>query len=152
MSILLANIIRVLHFLLVAFLILAPFTNNILIIFLNLVMMAGIMFHWALNNQTCCLTICEKMLRGKELDSETFFGNLMGPVYSANETVLSWVFILVLFAYNLKKFKEKKSQLKSKWETLVRRRQQEPPRQVGETSLVTLPTNSELPKPGSGSS
>jgi len=96
-----ANIIRVLHFLLVAFLILAPFTKDSLIILTNIVLIVSIMFHWAVNNQTCCLTICEKILRGKELDSETFFGNLVGPVYSANETSITWIFMSILLVFSI---------------------------------------------------
>lgn len=96
-----ANIIRVLHFLLVAFLILAPFTKDSLFILTNIVLIVSIMFHWAVNNQTCCLTICEKILRGKELDSETFFGNLVGPVYSANETSITWIFMSTLLIFSI---------------------------------------------------
>ena len=111
-----ANLIWCLHVLLILFIVLAPFTGDALIILLNLVIMAGIMFHWIVNNQVCCLTELEKICRGKECDSETFFGNLVGPVYSANSNMYSWILILILFAYNLKKLYEKKSQLKSKWE------------------------------------
>lgn len=73
--------------------------------------MAGIMVHWMMNDQTCCLTLLEKMFRGTEHDSETFFGNLMGPIYSANSNTYSWIIILVLFIYNLKKFYEYRGDL-----------------------------------------
>ena len=99
--------------------VLAPLSNNVLIILLNVVMMAGIMIHWALNDQTCCLTVLEKMLRGKDLDSETFFGNLLGPVYSANSTMYSWVFILILFSINIKKLHEKKEELRNIYKIIL---------------------------------
>lgn len=98
--------------------ILAPFTKDALIITLNIVLMIGIMFHWSVNNQTCCLTILEKFLRGAELDAETFFGNLVGPVYSANEHWISWVFILTLFIFNLFSLYKNKNDVKSKWEQM----------------------------------
>lgn len=67
--------------------------------------MTGIMIHWSLNNQVCCLTEFEKLCRGKECDSETFFGQLVGPVYTLNQqNQIAWIVILFLFAFNLKKF------------------------------------------------
>jgi hypothetical protein len=59
------------------------------------------------------------MLRGKELDSETFFGNLMGPIYSANSNTFSWIFILVLFVYNCKRLYEERHQLKEIYEIII---------------------------------
>jgi hypothetical protein len=96
-----ADIIRGLHILLVCFLVLAGFSKNSLIILLNLVLMVSIMFHWIVNNNICCLTVCEKLLRGVEDDAETFFGNLIGPVYSAHSNEYSWILILILFSFNL---------------------------------------------------
>jgi hypothetical protein len=118
-GIFLANLVRYLHIFLVIFLVIAPLSNNALVILLNLVLMFGIMIHWILNDQTCCLTVLEKMLRGKELDSETFFGNLMGPIYSANSNTFSWIFILVLFVYNCKRLYEERHQLKEIYEIII---------------------------------
>jgi len=104
MNLLLANFIRCLHMLLIIFVVFAPFTKDSLVIFLNIVIMASIMVHWFLNNQVCCLTELEKMCRGKECDSETFFGQLVGPVYSANtENQFAWSLMIFLFLFNLKK-------------------------------------------------
>jgi hypothetical protein len=105
MNVLLANLIKCIHILLIVFLVLAPFTKDSLIICLNLIVMTGIMIHWSLNNQVCCLTEFEKLCRGKECDSETFFGQLVGPVYTLNQqNQIAWIVILFLFAFNLKKF------------------------------------------------
>jgi hypothetical protein len=117
----LADIIRGLHILLILFVILAPFTGDPLIILLNLVIMAGIMGHWILNEQTCCLTVLEKMLRGKQNDSETFFGSLVGPVYEQNSNIYCWVAMIILFIFNLKKLYDKKDELIDTYKIILSR-------------------------------
>jgi uncharacterized membrane protein len=77
--------------------------------------MTGIMVHWICNNQVCCLTEIEKLFRGKDCDSETFFGQLVGPVYNAHQgNEIAWVVILILFAFNLKKLYDNREDLKEK--------------------------------------
>ena len=87
---LLADLIWIFHLALIAFVITTPFRNNQPLLLFNLILMVAIVTHWITNNQICCLTVCEKMLRGKTDDNDTFFGKLISPVYKfANEDTIS---------------------------------------------------------------
>jgi hypothetical protein len=98
-----ANLIKGLHIFLILFMVFAVLSNNPLIILINLILMFGIMFHWMVNSDICCLTMCEQYLRGKVDPTETFFGNLVGPVYAAHSIEYSWMIIIVLFIANIYK-------------------------------------------------
>jgi hypothetical protein len=76
-----ANIIRVLHFLLVVFIIGAPFFGGPHLLTYHFIIVPFILLHWLTNQSVCALTEMEKMLRGTDCDEETFFGQLVGPVY-----------------------------------------------------------------------
>lgn len=39
------------------------------------------MIHWLTNQTVCALTELEKLARGTSVDSDTFFGQMMVPIY-----------------------------------------------------------------------
>ena len=56
------------------------------------------MIHWALNNDTCVLTLIESKLRGKK-DNETFMGRLVKPIYNISSNEIKYLSMgLLLFA------------------------------------------------------
>lgn len=81
MSELLANIVRALHALVVAFIILVPFTvKNKMVLIIHHWTCLSLIVHWVTNNDACCLTLLEASLRGKPA-SHTFIDQLIGSVY-----------------------------------------------------------------------
>ena len=76
-----ANFIRFLHILLMVFLLLTPFSNNIYLLKISLLLIPFLMLHWITNNDTCALTEIEKYLRGTSYSYDTFIGSLVGPVF-----------------------------------------------------------------------
>lgn len=76
----LANIIYILHALVVVFLVVAPFTSSDLAHLLHAVAVPGLVVHWALNQDVCFLTYLESVLRGVPI-TETFLDRLVGAFY-----------------------------------------------------------------------
>ena len=79
-------LIVALHVLLVLFLIVAPFTNIIPLVFLHALIIPFILLHWVINDNTCALTIMEfkirEIINGGPVDrSQCFMARLMDPIY-----------------------------------------------------------------------
>ena len=59
------------------------------------------MLHWITNQSVCALTEMEKLLTGKTCDDETFFGQVVGPVYKFrtkdDENVFVWTLLITLW-------------------------------------------------------
>ena len=57
--------------------------------------------HWATNQTVCALTEMEKLLRGTRDDNQTFFGKVVGPVYSFKsqdvEDATVWMIMISLW-------------------------------------------------------
>lgn len=83
-------IIRIIHIIIRAFILLAPFTNNQYILSIHAIFIPFVMLHWATNQQVCALTEIEKFFTKKE-GCETFFGKLFTPIYE-NESFVSKIF------------------------------------------------------------
>lgn len=65
---LLLKFITLLHTLFVLFVVVTPFIDSNYFLFLHLMIVPFVMFHWVLNDNTCVLTIIERKLR-KDLNS-----------------------------------------------------------------------------------
>jgi hypothetical protein len=55
-----------------------------------------VFFHWAINDDTCALTILESSLTGKE-QKDTFFGRLMSPIYNIDNKTSDQIVKTTLF-------------------------------------------------------
>ena len=59
------------------------------------------MLHWITNQSVCALTEMEKFVTGKTCDDETFFGQVVGPVYKfrtkGDENVFLWTLLISLW-------------------------------------------------------
>lgn len=97
----LANFIKVIHFLLVVFIIATPFFGTPYMLSMHFLIVPFIMAHWITNQSVCALTEMEKFLRGKECDDETFFGKIVGPVYKfktqKEENMFVWTLLITLW-------------------------------------------------------
>lgn len=101
-----ADIIFLVHILILVFLLLAPFSTNHRILLVELVFITGIIIHWLFNNSECCLTILEKHLRNEPDDSKTMFGRIFGTVYTfGKDKLISQWGLYVLFLITLYRIK-----------------------------------------------
>ena len=99
---LLANIIALLHLILVIFVVSTPFlTDNPFILLFYSFIVFSIMFHWFTNNDACVLTLIESKLRNKK-SNETFMGKLISPVYKVSSFQIRLA-TLALFLFALYK-------------------------------------------------
>lgn len=94
-------LIMFIHFLVVCFVVLAPFTNNNYLLLLHVVIVPFIMAHWVINDNTCILTLIEHEIRkkisgGAPVDiNESFTARLINPVYdfkANNENCSSMIY------------------------------------------------------------
>lgn len=79
-------IIKVVHILYLLFVIVSPFTKNILLLSLHFMMVPFMMFHWLINNNTCALTLMEQQLKSKIYGTKVdpydcITGKLINPIY-----------------------------------------------------------------------
>ena len=83
-------LINVLHLIVILFVVGAPFSNSNYLLILHIIVVPFIILHWILNNNTCCLTVVEKLIRNKtygtkvdELDCFTY--QFIAPIYDFNK-------------------------------------------------------------------
>lgn len=97
----LALFIKALHFLLVIFILGAPFFGDAYMLSMHFLVVPFIMLHWITNQSVCALTEMEKFVTGKTCDDETFFGQVVGPVYKfrtkGDENVFLWTLLISLW-------------------------------------------------------
>ena len=103
-----AYIIQVIHILVLVFIVATPFFGDEYYLSLHLVVIPFIMLHWLTNQTVCALTELEKIVRGGCVDEETFFGQIMVPIYK-NE---SFVGKIISPFY---KFKDEDTEKKVVW-------------------------------------
>lgn len=82
--------VRVLHLAVVAFVLLAPFSHDAFVIRMHVWLVPFLWMHWALNDDSCALTLLECKLRGVPAD-KSFVHSLVGPVYHVGQTSASWL-------------------------------------------------------------
>ena len=87
----LATVIKFVHFVLIMFIIVVPFTSSEWLLTLHAIGMPGLIIHWLTNNNVCSLTLLESQLTGESMD-RTFIGKIVHPFFEVNNyTVYSIV-------------------------------------------------------------
>ena len=86
---LLIYFITIIHIIVILFVLLSPFSNSNYLLFMHFVIVPFIMFHWIMNDNTCCLTVAEKMIKEKvynrQVDmNECITYKLIAPIYDFN--------------------------------------------------------------------
>ena len=79
-----ANVIWILHIILMIVVVYSPFSKNERMLKLNMLLIPFLILHWITNNDTCALTELEKYIRNTKNTYDTFFGMLVGPVFKLN--------------------------------------------------------------------
>jgi hypothetical protein len=100
-----ATLVCALHWLFVAFMVVAPFTSSRPALVLHAIVTPFLWVHWALNDDTCALTLLEKRLRGVD-DGDSFFHAVVSPVYKIRDgdvRALCWAASALLWAVTLTK-------------------------------------------------
>ena len=75
--------IQIIHFFIVAFFVLAPFTNDVGAWALHAMLVPLLYLHWTLNDDTCALTVLECWVTGKE-KHQSFVHSIVGPIYNVD--------------------------------------------------------------------
>lgn len=107
-----AYLIQIIHILIRIFIVATPFIGNEYLLTIHLLIIPFIMLHWFTNQTVCALTELERIVRGGCLDTETFFGQIMIPIYK-NE---SFVGRIISPFYEIK---DKETEKKAVWAGLT---------------------------------
>lgn len=76
----LASVICIIHVIIFCLVFIIPFTNSNYLLFCYVLFVPFIELHWLFNNDICCLTEAEKILRGVK-DDECFTNKILSPIY-----------------------------------------------------------------------
>lgn len=100
------NIIILLHFIFVLFIVLTPFFGNNALLILHSFIVPFMMLHWYLNNNTCFLTLMEKQIRkqiySEEPKSEDCLSHkLVAPIYDFKKNNVDLEYYLYFLATGL---------------------------------------------------
>jgi len=83
----LAGIIQIIHFLVLLFIFCVPFFGGDYLLSLHFIIIPFIMLHWVTNQSVCALTEVEKLVRGGCESKDTFFGQVMDPIYKSESFI-----------------------------------------------------------------
>lgn len=101
-----ANVIWLLHMLFIVWFIVTPFTTNPNMLTLHLFTGPFLWLHWIVNNDACSLTLLEMKLRGTTDCSESFFHQLVSPIYKIRDEEIKpyvWMATIILWLVTLSK-------------------------------------------------
>ena len=110
-------IIRFIHFLVLGFFTVSPFSKNILLLILHFISTPFLYAHWKMNNDQCFLTALEKYFR-KVDDNRSFMYSVIAPVYNIPQYTdkdIYYIIQKVLFVlwaiciYNIKNIYDKRT-------------------------------------------
>ena len=104
-NIFLANIVYYFHILIILFIIITPFINDVLLLVLHIVFCVCLFTHWYLQSDECVLTLIECKLRGIDKVNSLIY-EFISPIYNINKTKfnkLSWIITLFMFIFSIYK-------------------------------------------------
>jgi hypothetical protein len=93
------NIISVLHALLVMYIVILPICPNVTreLVLLHIALISSILFHWALNNDVCALTLLEQRVYPDTPKEDLFMQRLVSPVYTVtNKDIRIGTYMILL--------------------------------------------------------
>ena len=91
----LSTIIRILHIMIIVFILIAPFANEAPILILHITGAWCLLVHWVANNDVCFLTLMEGKLRGIDY-KKGFLHQFVAPVYNISSESLSKLSYIVV--------------------------------------------------------
>ena len=98
-----ADLIWLIHIAFVAWYVLVPFFNSKPMLVLHLFTGPLLFLHWILNSDDCSLTLLEMKLRGIDDCKESFFWNLVSPIYKpkSDQTTRQMVWAISLLLWGI---------------------------------------------------
>ncbi len=101
----LAFIIRIIHYMIISFILLVPFSNYVPLLILNITWCWSLLVHWISNNDVCCLTLLEGKLRGINYQ-QGFLHQFVSPVYKISDKNLSLIsYYVVILSMSISFYK-----------------------------------------------
>uniref|UniRef100_A0A6C0CZH1 Uncharacterized protein n=1 Tax=viral metagenome TaxID=1070528 RepID=A0A6C0CZH1_9ZZZZ len=108
----LANVISIIHFFLIFYILLCPFrTVGLYCDIFYLVLIPVVIMHWLLTDDSCALTVIENYLRGMDISkvnvNNNYMYRLIYPIYNTPSIVNgNFIYIILLYLYiiELRKF------------------------------------------------
>jgi hypothetical protein len=80
-------VIQFIHLLVILFIIGTPFFGGEYFLSIHFLIVPFIMLHWITNQSVCALTEIEKLVRGGCESKDTFFGQVMDPIYKSESFI-----------------------------------------------------------------
>lgn len=99
MNEILANIIWLIHLVIVLFMLFAPFSKIPALLILHITSSISLLLHWYWNSDICSLSLLESNLRGLPY-KETFMNSIIGPVYTIPYYEMT-IFLMLVSLLNL---------------------------------------------------
>jgi hypothetical protein len=107
------TIITLIHVVVIILILTVPFVNDNHLLFMYLIIIPFIVLHWVANNNTCCLTVTERWLRGISSDKpvpmeECLSYKLIAPIYDFkknNEDYSTFIYGLVAVLWGIAGFR-----------------------------------------------
>lgn len=93
------TIISVLHFLVLFWSLVAPFTKSLRVSYI--ILMPFIVFHWIILDGSCVLTLIENKIRGCSND-ESFVHKFVSKIYNVPDGVVGnfmWIYAIITWIY-----------------------------------------------------
>lgn len=81
----LADLVRLFHIFIIAFVVVAPFINNTAILVLHITFCFSLLVHWSTNSNVCSLSVFESKLRGLDY-TQSLTHQFIAPVYDVSQT------------------------------------------------------------------
>ena len=111
---LLLQFITVLHILFVLFVVLTPFLGSNYMLLMHFFLVPFLIFHWITNDNTCCLTIAERIIRKKlykqnnqaeeeeKIEDDCITCKIINPVYDVHKnydkfTIFIYIITIMLW-------------------------------------------------------
>ena len=121
-------LISVLHVLVILFVVCAPFSNSNYLLLMHIIIVPFIILHWYLSNNSCSLTLIERMIKdkteGQSVNKEDCFSyKFIAPIYDFNKNTkdfskFTYILTIGLWIGSLYSFicKFKNNEINSFWD------------------------------------
>ena len=105
LSNLLLLLLNIIHISILLFILLAPFTNNILILFIHILFCILLLIHWYINTDVCFLTLVEAFITGSDVNKGYIY-KIISPFYNISQLqvkTMIWTITILLLIISLYK-------------------------------------------------
>jgi hypothetical protein len=85
-----AGIVQTFHYLIIAFVLFAPFTHYAPLLILHISLAICLLVHWAANSNVCFLSVLESNLRGMPY-TQTFSHSMISGIYDISDSQINFL-------------------------------------------------------------